>query len=60
MPASANVAISAMMRAAACTIGNATASGRMYRDELGRLNARVAAACDELWLCVGGFGRRWR
>ncbi|RMB62466.1 bifunctional adenosylcobinamide kinase/adenosylcobinamide-phosphate guanylyltransferase [Tessaracoccus antarcticus] len=38
----------------------ATASGRMYRDELGRLNARVAAACDELWLCVGGFGRRWR
>ncbi|MEO7586465.1 MAG: bifunctional adenosylcobinamide kinase/adenosylcobinamide-phosphate guanylyltransferase [Arachnia sp.] len=38
----------------------ATASGRLYRDELGRLNARVAAACDELWLCVGGVGRRWR
>lgn len=37
-----------------------TASGRLYRDELGRLNARVAAACDELWLCVGGVARRWR
>ncbi len=37
-----------------------TVSGRLYRDELGRLNARVAAACDELWLCVGGVARRWR
>lgn len=37
-----------------------TASGRMYRDELGRLNARVGAACDEVWLCVGGAARRWR
>lgn len=37
-----------------------TASGRLYRDELGRLNARVAAACDELWLCVAGVARRWR
>ena len=37
-----------------------TASGRLYRDELGRLNARVAASCDELWLCVGGVARRWR
>ena len=37
-----------------------TASGRLYRDELGRLNARVAAACDELWLCVSGVARRWR
>lgn len=37
-----------------------TASGRLYRDELGRLNARVAAACDELWLCVAGVTRRWR
>ena len=37
-----------------------TPSGRLYRDELGRLNARIAAACDELWLCVGGTARRWR
>ncbi|MDO5736154.1 MAG: bifunctional adenosylcobinamide kinase/adenosylcobinamide-phosphate guanylyltransferase [Propionibacteriaceae bacterium] len=37
-----------------------TPSGRLYRDELGRLNARIAAACDELWLCVGGVARRWR
>lgn len=37
-----------------------TVSGRLYRDELGRLNARVAASCDELWLCVGGVARRWR
>lgn len=37
-----------------------TASGRLYRDELGRLNARVGASCDELWLCVGGVARRWR
>ncbi len=37
-----------------------TASGRLYRDELGRLNARVAAGCDELWLCIGGVARRWR
>ncbi len=37
-----------------------TASGRLYRDELGRLNSRVAASCDELWLCVGGVARRWR
>lgn len=37
-----------------------TESGRLYRDELGRLNARIAAASDELWLCVGGAARRWR
>ncbi|WP_231979594.1 bifunctional adenosylcobinamide kinase/adenosylcobinamide-phosphate guanylyltransferase [Tessaracoccus coleopterorum] len=36
----------------------ATASGRLYRDELGRLNARVAAAVDELWLCTAGVARR--
>lgn len=32
----------------------ATASGRAFRDELGRLNAQVAAACDRVWLCVAG------
>ncbi len=38
----------------------ATPSGRLYRDELGRLNARVAAVCDEVWLTVAGIARRWK
>lgn len=37
-----------------------TTSGRLYRDELGRLNALVAAASDELWFAVAGVARRWR
>ena len=37
----------------------ATASGRLYRDELGRLNARIAAAVGEVWFCVAGIARRW-
>ena len=36
----------------------ATASGRLYRDELGRLNAQVAAATAEVWLCTAGIPRR--
>lgn len=36
----------------------ATASGRLYRDELGRLNAAVAAAADETWFCIAGIARR--
>ncbi len=36
----------------------ATASGRLYRDELGRLNARVAAAVGEVWLCTAGVPGR--
>ncbi|MFI5469791.1 bifunctional adenosylcobinamide kinase/adenosylcobinamide-phosphate guanylyltransferase [Streptomyces cacaoi] len=32
----------------------ATASGRRYRDELGRLNAAVAAECEEVALVVAG------
>lgn len=32
-----------------------TASGRRFRDELGRLNARVAAVCDTAWICVMGI-----
>jgi len=35
-----------------------TASGRLFRDELGRLNARIAAASDEVWLCTAGIARR--
>ena len=36
-----------------------TAAGRLFRDELGRLNAAVAGACDEVWMCVAGIPRRW-
>jgi adenosylcobinamide kinase/adenosylcobinamide-phosphate guanylyltransferase len=35
-----------------------TASGVRYRDELGSLNARVAADCEQVWLCVAGIARR--
>jgi len=36
----------------------ATAAGRRYRDELGRLNARIAAVCDEVWFVVAGIAQR--
>lgn len=36
----------------------ATASGRLFRDELGRLNAELAAVCDEVWHAVAGITRR--
>lgn len=36
----------------------ATASGRLYRDELGRLNAAVAAAAGEVWFCIAGIAKR--
>lgn len=38
----------------------ATSSGRLFRDELGRLNARVAAQVDEVWWCLAGIARRWK
>ena len=37
-----------------------TAVERLYRDELGRLNSRIAAACREVWLCVAGVATRLR
>jgi adenosylcobinamide kinase/adenosylcobinamide-phosphate guanylyltransferase len=37
-----------------------TASGRAFRDALGRLNAAVAAECDEVWLTVAGLPQRLR
>lgn len=37
----------------------ATSSGRLYRDELGRLNMRLAATVDAVWFCVAGIARRW-
>ena len=38
----------------------ATASGRRYRDELGVLNARIAAASDRVWLMTAGLPQRLR
>ncbi len=38
----------------------ATAAGRRFRDELGRLNVRLAAAADEVWLVTAGIGSRLR
>jgi adenosylcobinamide kinase/adenosylcobinamide-phosphate guanylyltransferase len=38
----------------------ATESGRRFRDELGWLNSRLAAAADEVWLCTAGIPTRLR
>jgi adenosylcobinamide kinase/adenosylcobinamide-phosphate guanylyltransferase len=38
----------------------ATASGRRFRDELGVLNARVAAASPRVWLLTAGVPQRLR
>jgi adenosyl cobinamide kinase/adenosyl cobinamide phosphate guanylyltransferase len=38
----------------------AHASGRLFRDELGRLNAALAAVSDEVWLVTAGIGNRLR
>ena len=35
-----------------------TPSGRRYRDELGGLNAALAATADEVWLITAGIGQR--
>jgi len=35
-----------------------TADGRRFRDLLGEINGRVAAACDEVWLVTAGIPRR--
>ena len=37
-----------------------TSSGMRFRDELGRLNALVAAECEQVWLCTAGIARRLR
>jgi adenosyl cobinamide kinase/adenosyl cobinamide phosphate guanylyltransferase len=36
----------------------ASPSGRLFRDELGALNARMAAVCDEVLLLVAGLPLR--
>lgn len=38
----------------------ATESGRRFRDELGWLNARLAATADQVWLCTAGIPARLR
>ena len=38
----------------------ATPSGRRFRDELGVLNMRVAAAADRVWLVTAGIPKRLR
>jgi len=38
----------------------ATASARRFCDELGQLNARIAADCEEVWLCTAGIAQRLR
>lgn len=38
----------------------ATASGGRFRDELGMLNSRIAAECEQVWFCVAGIARRIR
>ncbi len=37
-----------------------TKSGRLFRDELGRLNAALATTADEVWLVTAGIGQRLR
>lgn len=37
-----------------------TASGVRFRDELGVLNTRIAAECEQVWLCTAGIPRRLR
>ncbi len=36
----------------------ATASGRLFRDEMGVLNVRMAGVCDEVWLVTAGIPQR--
>jgi adenosyl cobinamide kinase/adenosyl cobinamide phosphate guanylyltransferase len=38
----------------------ATVSGVRFRDELGVLNTRIAAECEQVWLCTAGIARRLR
>jgi adenosyl cobinamide kinase/adenosyl cobinamide phosphate guanylyltransferase len=38
----------------------ATPSGRRFRDELGVLNARIAAASDRVWVVTAGLPQRLR
>lgn len=37
-----------------------TSAGRRFRDELGAVNAELAAVCDDVWLLVAGLPMRLR
>jgi adenosylcobinamide kinase/adenosylcobinamide-phosphate guanylyltransferase len=43
-----------------CGVVPPSPSGRRFRDELGWLNSRIAAASEEVWLCTAGIPRRLR
>lgn len=45
---------------AGCGVVPSTPAGRRFRDELGRLNTRLAACADEVWLVTAGIPRRLR
>jgi adenosylcobinamide kinase/adenosylcobinamide-phosphate guanylyltransferase len=52
--ASATVDVVLVTNEVGSSIVPSTASGRMFRDELGRLNAAVSAVCDRVFLVVAG------
>jgi adenosylcobinamide kinase/adenosylcobinamide-phosphate guanylyltransferase len=43
-----------------CGVVPGTVSGVRFRDELGGLNARIAAECQEVWFCTAGIAQRLR
>lgn len=45
---------------AGCGVVPSTPAGRRFRDELGRLNTRLAACSDEVWLVTAGIPQRLR
>jgi len=57
--ATTRLAVAVSNEVGSCVVP-ATASGARYRDELGRLNARIAAECEQVWLCTAGIARRLR
>jgi len=58
--AAAAVTVAAVSDEVGSGIVPATASGRRFRDALGELNQRLAAAADEVWLVTAGIPRRLR
>ena len=57
---SAGGTVVAVSNEVGCGVVPHTPSGRRFRDELGWLNARIAAESDEVWLCVAGIPQRLR
>ena len=51
---SATVEIVLVTNEVGCSVVPSTASGRMFRDDLGRLNAAVSGKCDHVVLVVAG------